>query len=948
MIRATGSHCGYTNKCAFVVIVLVASIGHWPVTEACGRGSIYLKNNGYRQILIAIGNNVTEDISLLNRIQDVFAKASTFLYQITKKRAFFEEIIVLVPKSWSNRREYASATNQTIDVSDIVIDSTTDQDRQQRHKPFVIRSSPCGKPGEYMQLTPEYLKNGTIAGQYGTYEKVIVHEWAHLRYGVFDEYPDGFLSPEFYAAQNGEIEGTRCSTALRGEFYDYLKGNGLCDFKNGLPYEFCQFKDEQEVSGKYGSLMYSHKLDHVVGFCDNDTNSPNTLHNRQAPTTQNRNCDGKSVWEVLRSHPDFAEGANLPRDVPSTEPTFRFVKHSSKRTVIVLDTSGSMTHNHKLYKLAQAVKNYILNVAVEGDQIGIVWFSSKATIKAYLTAVKNSTRDQLVAQIPKSAYGATSIGDGLRKAMAVLSRDGQDPAGGVILLVSDGKENRPPWLANVRNQVISSNVIVDTIAITEEADQKIEVLAKVTQGSSYFFSDKGDSNALNEAFIALGERGTGILDRPIQLSSQSVTIKGNNSYQENIVIDSTIGKKTEFLIGHSTHVIIIEVTTPSGRKISRNDSECITDLEFKETRIKIPGVAEKGRWKLFIRNPNQIEQPVTITVTSGVTDRSGPIVTTATWAKKTVQFPDDRQILYVSVSQGLSPVLQANVEAILERPNAAGETAPSIQLALRDNGAGGDTSKDDGIYSSYVTNFTDNGRYHVKVKVNDSPVSVVMKDKIVGAGGSGAAGRNRERRNTGSRQHTENFQRVTSAGSFRLENFTAGVDAFPPGKVTDLRVSVDDGTEEVTLSWTATGADLDQGTASSYVLWKSKDFNTIYTNHRGASRIEVDIKPQTAGTEEMYTIYVEETGSVTYFFALEAVDNSGNISPRSNVASVSLKYLNPPLNLPLIAGFVSLGLVLLVLVSAGSIIIYKQHKRREQPNKGEKYQQNVKEHQMKY
>lgn len=93
-----------------------------------------------------------------------------------------------------------------------------------------------------------------------------------------------------------------------------------------------------------------------------------------------------------------------------------------------------------------------------------------------------------------------------------------------------------------------------------------------------------------------------------------------------------------------------------------------------------------------------------------------------------------------------------------------------IQLYI----TGGDTSKDDGIYSTYVTNFTDNGRYHVKVKVNDSPVSVVMKDKIVGAGGSGAAGRNRQRRNTGSRQQTENFQRVTSAGSFRLENFTAG------------------------------------------------------------------------------------------------------------------------------------------------------------------------------
>lgn len=48
--------------------------------------------------------------------------------------------------------------------------------------------------------------------------------------------------------------------------------------------------------------------------------------------------------------------------------------------------------------------------------------------------------------------------------------------------------------------------------------------------------------------------------------------------------------------------------------------------------------------------------------------------------------------------------------------------------------------------------------------------------------------------------------------------FLLGVEAFPPGKVTDLRVSVDDGTAEVTLSWTATGADLDQGTGTGHHL----------------------------------------------------------------------------------------------------------------------------------
>ncbi|XP_064594338.1 calcium-activated chloride channel regulator 1-like [Liolophura sinensis] len=814
-------------------------------------------------------------------------------------------------------------------------------DLEQGHKPFVIRSSPCGQPGWYMQLTPEYLTDATIAEQYGTYEKVIVHEWAHLRYGVFDEYPDGH---EFYAAENGEIEGTRCSTALRGQRFDYVKGNGDCDFEFGLPTASCQFKDDQEASGKYGSLMYSHKLDHVVWFCDNDTNSPNTLHNRQAPNAQNRNCDGKSVWEILRSHQDFAGGANLPRDVPSTVPTFRFVKYRSKRTVIVLDISGSMVGN-KLKKLRQAVTIYIQNVAVDGDMIGMVWFSISASIKSYLTEVKNSTRQQLLNVIPKEAGGRTSIGAGLQKGIEVLSSGGEDPAGGVILLVTDGKENKAPYLTDFKDQIISKHIVVDTVAVTEDADQQIEELVEATQGFSYFFSDKRGSNALNEALVSIGQRGAGIEHRPIQLSSQSVVIKGNHSYEDKVVIDPTIGRNTEFLIGHSSHDIIIEMTTPSGRRISRNDSEYITDAVFSLTRIKIPGVAEKGQWKLSIKNPRSIEQSVTITVISGKTDQSDPIVTTATWAKKIVQFPNERQILYVSVSQGLAPVLQANVTAILERPYDANGTAPSLQLTLRDNGAGADLAKDDGIYSIYVTSYTNNGRYEVKVKVTDTPVSVVLKNKIVGTGGSGAAGRKRGRRDTGSRQQMEDFQRVTSAGSFKLENFTEGIDAFPPGKVTDLQVSVDDAREEVTLSWTATGADLDQGTVSSYVLWKSKDFDTIYSKHWNATKEELNIKPQAAGKEETYTIRVNETGSVTYYFALEAVDNGGNVSPRSNVASVSLKYMyrNPPSaqNLPLMIGCVVGSFVFIVLLMT-VIIIYTREKGKEEPKHGAKCQKNTK------
>ena len=51
---------------------------------ACGRGSITITNNEYKQMLIAISENVPEDPQLITRIREVFTDASSLLYQVTK------------------------------------------------------------------------------------------------------------------------------------------------------------------------------------------------------------------------------------------------------------------------------------------------------------------------------------------------------------------------------------------------------------------------------------------------------------------------------------------------------------------------------------------------------------------------------------------------------------------------------------------------------------------------------------------------------------------------------------------------------------------------------------------------------------------------------------------------------------------------------------------------
>ena len=57
-------------------------------------------------------------------------------------------------------------------------------------------------------------------------------------------------------------------------------------------------------------------------------------------------------FKVLNEHPDFANGTNLPSYVNSTMPDFTVVRQMDKRTVLVLDNSGSMG-GQRLDKLNQ-------------------------------------------------------------------------------------------------------------------------------------------------------------------------------------------------------------------------------------------------------------------------------------------------------------------------------------------------------------------------------------------------------------------------------------------------------------------------------------------------------------------------------------------------------------------------------------------------------------------
>ncbi|MFQ5454773.1 MAG: FG-GAP-like repeat-containing protein [Nitrospirota bacterium] len=153
-----------------------------------------------------------------------------------------------------------------------------------------------------------------------------------------------------------------------------------------------------------------------------------------------------------------------------------------------------------------------------------------------------------------------------------------------------------------------------------------------------------------------------------------------------------------------------------------------------------------------------------------------------------------------------------------------------------------------------------------------------------GSGGFKQGGTSRPDSSTGGRVYLE-IGDVDGDGG--------GIDTTPPAAVTDLRTGFIDGIS-VELIWTASGDDGQTGTADSYDIRYS-------TSPIDSSNFDIAIQaanppiPQIAGTTESFVVSGLSEG-VTYYFALKAIDDRGNISPISNVVFDTTSIL--PDNIP--------------------------------------------------
>ncbi|PIK56365.1 putative calcium-activated chloride channel regulator 1-like [Apostichopus japonicus] len=846
----------------------------------------------------------------------MFIDASPYLYEATKRRIFFRRVTILVPMTWNDNALYVSPLNFTFDTADAIV--ATENPRFSTGTagltvPHCKHFEGCGKQAAYIHFSPSFLMDDNREIYHGNTGRLLVHEWGHYRWGLFNEYPDPIADPDFqqsfyHSPTTGRFEATRCSSDYTSYnlVYDEKKSTfRFCNGNQNVGYEDgCISIPSTSQPSISGSIMYGYtSIPEVTQFCDNDTSDPSNYHVTEAPHKHNRLCDLRSNWEVMREHPDFQGSESQPRDIPDSQlvPEIVVARARPAQMVLVLDTSGSMNNYGRIQKQATTAQNFIVTTLVQGTLLGIVHFSDEAFELSNFTLVES---DKIIESNNNSAAGAT------------------------VLLITDGQNTKSPEkLEEMQALYPEKQVKINCVAFTNNADGILRNLSSSTGGRLFLQTDDAKSTGLHDAFIATTIGSGTSKDRPIELLTQSFQMDPAEQRSGGVFIDGTLGNRTTFefmyfkkRLDSSLQVIL---TSPSGTVYDESSQGYGVDLTFSVSAFRVAGIAEPGWWSYKVTNRLQEALDILVTIVS-YPARHGvePIITTAEMSDSLTDVSSQHLIAFAEVRQGFSPVVNCRVVATIEDP-----IGQSMEIELLDNGAGADITTGDGIYSRYVTKYGGEGFYGIRISVDDNNGTALILNQH-GAGlpySRGLAYVDPEELLAGNLPTVDGepitlpgmpiapltgtpappFSRQTSAGSSRVEysggDFPSNLNQ-PPSKINDLRVtstSYSDG--HITLEFTAPGSDLDSGTAEKYQILHSTSIRNLHND--GA--VELDehaivvgnlTEPSPFGKKEKLIVHYpidEEDDAITINFAIIAFDEVGNESPLSNIATATLRKYIP-------------------------------------------------------
>ncbi|RDD39812.1 Calcium-activated chloride channel regulator 2 [Trichoplax sp. H2] len=878
-------------KILFVVVAIILLSSNTYISTLSYVHAVTINNNGYEDITVALSPSITQtsNANIIDKIRQLLTVASGYLYTATRRRAYFRQITIVLPSSWSTTSDQSVTVQDNYWNADIQVDSF-DRRLLDIEFAYVLRTGGCSVAGHSISMSPLWLDR-SLAG------REMVQLWAQYRYGVFEEY--AMRSQDLvYLDSYGKLQTTRCSASLTGNI-SHIATRQICK----LPYsDQCKFS-ANDPSMATASIMLDPHLNRISEFCDDNKSNPQTLHNRQAINRQNNFCRFRSVWDVISSSNDFAKGNNLPRNLTDVTPIFTVVRQAYPKIVIAIDISNSM-RGEALTQIRQSIAFFLQYIIRDGQSIGLVTIDSSAHIKSRLVSIKNTNdRQQLINLLPTETAVTTvtaNLTAGLLTSVQLLrqSSNSSTLSGGVVIIIT-GSADRNQVDQRTFQLIRSNKITVLPISIGQLPPMILETVATISRGKSYY-AIYGSPQALVDTLLAIDLLLIGPnLDGLVQLYSNEFFLSGGVSSQQEVIIDNDVGNYTEFLVIYQGRSVRVILTSPTGKEYTPFSPEYTVDNVYQRVRIYLgPNQTEIGSWKFEVTNPDSVGTPtrrisVFLLSRASLIADNYPLTMQLKMDGSQISFPQPT-VLSVVVRKGFLAVVGCQVSGTVARPST---NVPS-RINFRDDGAGADITKDDGIYSAYFTEYSNNGRYSMLVTVTGT-VNLTKTDthQMVGLPNSDTTFASAVVGKVNKTiTYLKSFTRMGSGHCFYVINYTAAIDNYPPCRIHDLTVlQVNYRNATIALQWTAPGSDMDTGTAQGYELRMSNNFTSFTADFNQGSLINSSLSsivngarldlPKSAGSVERIIIKFEQIAlNKPYVFAIRSYDDVYSYSSVSNYA----------------------------------------------------------------
>lgn len=335
--------------------------------------------------------------------------------------------------------------------------------------------------------------------------------------------------------------------------------------------------------------------------------------------------------------------------------------------------------------------------------------------------------------------GTTSIGSGLQTAQAQLLNNGDPLHSWAIVLLSDGYENTPPWVADILPAIVASKTVVHTIALGPDSDQNLLLDIASQTGGTYSYAP--DASALSSIYnIIIGQ-----VSGQQTLFLESGAIQQGQIEEKSLTLDIGLFEATFSVIWSEPNVINIALTLrqPDGRLIdptvAANDPniDFYAGSTFQYYRIRGPMA---GIWTMRIYGASISLKDATAAAAQSYTALvTGHTDTTLNFYLDQSAYQIGEHILLSAVLADQQPIRGAEITVLATAPASAVEPIKPLQewiqirrdskpthssisatitqtITLYDDGLHNDGASDDGIYANIFTNTVAAGIYTFDLK----------------------------------------------------------------------------------------------------------------------------------------------------------------------------------------------------------------------------------------